>query len=100
LHIAAGLPRNKKALTFLLENGATLFIDDMQNELKQTPLMIACANGKKSEELTMLLLKFGANAKCTQASTGYNAYDFLLQVKAKGFEPSPDFIEALRVATL
>lgn len=67
LHIAAKTPRNKKALEYLLENGATLFIDDMQNEFGKTPLMIACSNGSKSEELTMVLLKFGANAKCKQA---------------------------------
>ena len=72
----------------------------MQNEFGKTPLMIACSNGSKSEELTMVLLKFGANAKCKQASTGYTAYDFLLQVDTKGFEPSPEFIEILRVATL
>ncbi len=100
LHIAAVMPRNKKALKYLLENGATLFIDDMQNEFGKTPLMIACSNGSPSEELTMLLLKFGADAKCKQASKGYTAYDFLLQVDTKGFEPSPEFLEILRMATL
>lgn len=99
LHIAAR-PSNTKALRYLLESGATLFIDDMQNEFCKTPLMIACSNGSKSEAIAMLLLEFGANAKCKQPSTGYTAYDFLLGVHSKGFEPSPEFIEVLRVATL
>jgi len=89
----------KKALNFLLQNGATLFIDDMQNEFEKTPLMISCSNGSKSEELAMLLLAFGANPKCKQASTGYTAYDFLLQVDSKGFIPSSGYIEILRLAT-
>lgn len=99
MHITEKLPGNQKALKFLLENAATLFIDDMQNELGKTPLKIACCNGGKSEELIMLLLESGANAKCKQDSIGYNAYDFLLQVKTKGFEPSSKLIEVLRVAT-
>jgi len=99
LHLSAKTLRCKKALNFLLQNGATLFIDDMQNEFEKTPLMVSCSNGSKSEELAMLLLAFGANPKCKQASTGYTAYDFLLQVDSKGFIPSSGYIEILRLAT-
>jgi ankyrin repeat protein len=97
------MPRSQKALKYLLENGATLFIDDMQNEFGKTPLMIACSNGRPSEELAMLLLKFGADPKCKKASRGsigYTAYDFSLQIDTKEFKPSSEFIEVLRVATL
>jgi len=102
LHIAAKMPSNQKALKYLLESGATLFIDDMQNQFGLTPLMVACSNGSASEELAMLLLKFGADAKCkktSKGSRGYTAYDFLLKIREKEFKPSPEFIEVLRVAT-
>jgi ankyrin repeat protein len=75
LHRAASMG-SIKTVEFLLDNGANI---NFVNDTGMTPLMDACAKGKKKGgEVALLLLQRGANASYVRAADNMTAYAFAL----------------------